>query len=93
MKHLTVDGGSILRIHAFLEHWGLINFIVDPIEKPNNFYLPKPFNFKSPVYIDTSFLICKNNHFNNNNNNIDNSNNKNNENNNLSANDNILIII
>ena len=89
MKHLAGDGGSILRIHAFLEHWGLINFKVDPIEKPNNCYLPKAFNFKSPVYIDTSFLISKNNHINNNNNNNDNSNNKNNENNNLSTNNNL----
>ena len=76
-KHLAGDGCSILRIHAFLEHWGLINFKVeDNFIKPNNGYLPKAFNFKSPVYIDTSFLMEKNlsnNNFINNKNN-DNSN-------------------
>ena len=77
-KHLAGDGCSILRIHAFLEHWGLINFKVeDNFIKPNNGYLPKAFNFKSPVYIDTSFLMGKNlnnNNFGNNKNKIDNNN-------------------
>ena len=80
-KHLAGDGCSILRIHAFLEHWGLINFKVDNILKPNTGYLPKAFNFKSPVYIDTSFLMGNSS----NNNSI---NNKNNDNSNVGLNNN-----
>ena len=48
-----------MRIHAFLEHWGLINFNVDANNKPSNTILPKVFNFKSPVYVD--FSTKKNN--------------------------------
>jgi len=29
-RNLAGDVGSILRIHSFLEHWGLINFLVVP---------------------------------------------------------------
>lgn len=29
-RNLAGDVCSILRIHAFLEYWGLINFNVDP---------------------------------------------------------------
>lgn len=29
-KNLPSDVCSIIRLHAFLEHWGLINFNVDP---------------------------------------------------------------
>lgn len=45
-----------MRIHAFLEHWGIINFNLDPINKSNNNVLPKAFNFKSPIYLDISLL-------------------------------------
>lgn len=48
-----------MRIHAFLEHWGLINFNVDPNNKPTNPLLPKVFNYKSPVYVDASSFIVK----------------------------------
>jgi hypothetical protein len=50
-----------MRIHAFLEHWGLINFNVDPSSKPNNPLLPKAFNYKSPVYVDASSFMVKGN--------------------------------
>ncbi|CDW80830.1 swi snf and rsc complex subunit ssr2 [Stylonychia lemnae] len=33
-KNLPSDVCSIIRLHAFLEHWGLINFNVDPQLKP-----------------------------------------------------------
>ncbi len=36
-RHLAGDVCSIIRIHAFLEHWGLINFSVDPYVKPHKF--------------------------------------------------------
>ena len=33
-RNLPGDVCSIIRLHAFLEHWGLINFNVDPNLKP-----------------------------------------------------------
>ena len=33
-KNLPGDVCSIIRLHAFLEHWGLINFNVDPQLRP-----------------------------------------------------------
>ena len=58
-RHLAGDACSILRIHALLEHWGLINFKVDPRIKPTDPFLPKAFNFKSPIYVDASSFIIK----------------------------------
>lgn len=48
-----------MRIHAFLEHWGIINFTVDPSTKPLNPLLPKAFNYKSPIYVDASSFLVK----------------------------------
>ena len=50
-RHLSGDVCSIIRLHSFLEHWGLINFKVDPLLKPTNSFLPKSYNFKCPIYI------------------------------------------
>ena len=58
-RHLSGDVCAIIRLHSFLEHWGLINFKVDPLYKPTNSFLPKAFNFKSPIYIDAVFLLEK----------------------------------
>jgi hypothetical protein len=58
-RHLSGDVCSIMRIHAFLEHWGIINFNVDPSSKPTNPLLPKAFNYKSPVYVDASSFTTK----------------------------------
>ena len=33
-RHLSGDACAILRVHAFLEKWGLINFNVQPDQKP-----------------------------------------------------------
>lgn len=55
-KHLSGDVCSIMRIHAFLEHWGLINFNLEAANKANNTIIPKAFNFKSPIYLDISTL-------------------------------------
>lgn len=41
-----------MRIHAFLEHWGLINFNLESANKINKTFHPKVFNFKSPVYLN-----------------------------------------
>jgi hypothetical protein len=48
-----------MRIHAFLEHWGLINFNVESGNKPTNPLIPKAFNYKSPVYVDASSFLVK----------------------------------
>mmetsp|Transcript_45565 Transcript_45565/g.33312 ORF Transcript_45565/g.33312 Transcript_45565/m.33312 type:complete len:144 (+) Transcript_45565:451-882(+) len=40
-RHLAGDVCSILRVHAFLEHWGLINFNVEPYLKPHHIALVK----------------------------------------------------
>ena len=40
-----------------MEHWGLINFKINPQIKPNNIFVPKGFNYKTPIYIDSSSLI------------------------------------
>jgi hypothetical protein len=45
-----------MRIHAFLEHWGLINFNLEAANKANNTIIPKALNFKSPIYLDISTL-------------------------------------
>ena len=58
-RHLSGDVCAIIRLHSFLEHWGLINFKVDPLYKPTNSFLPKAFNFKSPIYIDAVYLLEK----------------------------------
>ena len=38
-KNLAGDVCSILRIHAFLEHWGIINFNFDPKLNPQSILL------------------------------------------------------
>ena len=61
-RHLSGDVCAILRLHKLLNQWGLINFKLDPKFKPNNNFIPKSFNFKSPIYIDSStFIIDKDN--------------------------------
>ena len=61
-RHLSGDVMAILRLHNFLERWGLINFKLEPKYKPNNNFVPKSFNYKAPIYIDSSsFLIEKDN--------------------------------
>ena len=57
-KHLAGDTGAIMRIHSFLEHWGIINFKINPKFKPN--FIPKAFNFKSPIFIDSSLFMFDN---------------------------------
>ncbi|EGR31581.1 swi snf and rsc complex subunit ssr2, putative [Ichthyophthirius multifiliis] len=41
-KNLAGDVCSILRIHAFLEHWGIINFSCDPKQNSQSILLQKP---------------------------------------------------
>jgi hypothetical protein len=38
-RHLSGDACAIIRVHAFLEKWGLINFNVNPELKPQRFSL------------------------------------------------------
>jgi hypothetical protein len=48
-KNLPGDVCSIIRLHAFLEHWGLINFNVDPLLKPAKVQLS---NALDPTLVD-----------------------------------------
>jgi SWIRM-associated domain at the N-terminal/SWIRM domain/Myb-like DNA-binding domain/Zinc finger, ZZ type len=41
-RQLRGDACSILRVHEFLEHWGLINFEVDPETMPQPSFVPPP---------------------------------------------------
>ena len=41
-RNLCGDACGIIRIHGFLEHWGLINFNVDPSACPQNLFHEKP---------------------------------------------------
>ncbi|EME31372.1 SWI/SNF related-matrix-associated actin-dependent regulator ofchromatin subfamily C [Galdieria sulphuraria] len=44
-RHLAGDACAIMRIHAFLEHWGLINYNIDASNRPS------PTSFGSPPVI------------------------------------------
>ncbi|KAJ8905371.1 hypothetical protein NDN08_001878 [Rhodosorus marinus] len=41
-RHLAGDACAILRVHVFLEHWGLINHGVDPQTRPQPMIVPPP---------------------------------------------------
>lgn len=58
-RHLYGDVCAIMRIHAFLEGWGLINFNVDPKYLPVNPYSLKSNTYKNSIYIDSSMFNNK----------------------------------
>ena len=61
-RYLSGDVNGIMRLHNFLQKWGLINYKLDPKYKPNNNFAIKTLNYKAPIYIDSSsFLIEKDN--------------------------------
>ncbi|KAF2713249.1 SWIRM-domain-containing protein [Pleomassaria siparia CBS 279.74] len=45
-RNLAGDVCAIMRVHAFLEQWGLINYQVDPQERPSNIGPPSTGHFK-----------------------------------------------
>lgn len=55
-RHLTGDVCAILRVHAFLEYWGLINYGTDPETKP---YLSSSMRSRhsrpTPMHLDSHF--------------------------------------
>lgn len=56
-RHLAGDACAIIRLHAFLELWGLINFNVDPFQKPHKISLNREGSF-------TKYLVnAANKHF------------------------------
>lgn len=57
-KTLPGDACSIMRIHAFLEHWGLINFYIEPQNHPKSLFLNKP-NYTSEMVLEFSQKDCK----------------------------------
>ncbi|EPS43505.1 hypothetical protein H072_2530 [Dactylellina haptotyla CBS 200.50] len=50
-RNLTGDSGAIMRVHRFLEQWGLINYQVDPEKRPNN--VGPPFTGHFRIIADT----------------------------------------
>ena len=48
-KKLPGDICSIIRLHAFLEHWGLINFNVEPYLRPPKIQLGESGNISQSV--------------------------------------------
>lgn len=50
-----------MKIHSFLEKWGIINYSVDPTTRPIHPLQPKSFNYKTPVYVDASSYNVKGN--------------------------------
>lgn len=48
-KNLPSDVCSIIRLHAFLEHWGLINFNVDPQLRPTKIQLGGSGNINNTI--------------------------------------------
>jgi hypothetical protein len=48
-RNLPGDVCSIIRLHAFLEHWGIINFNVDPLYKPAKVQLGASGNINSQL--------------------------------------------
>ncbi len=59
-RHLGGDVCGILRVHAFLEQWGLINFNVEPFYKPHKISVIKEGAFnKVLVNAANRYLLCK----------------------------------
>ncbi|OAD75248.1 hypothetical protein PHYBLDRAFT_93251, partial [Phycomyces blakesleeanus NRRL 1555(-)] len=50
-RNMTGDVCAIIRVHAFLEQWGLINYQVDPGSKPSN--VGPPFAGQFKMMMDT----------------------------------------
>ncbi|CAI6334113.1 unnamed protein product [Periconia digitata] len=48
-RNLAGDVCAIMRVHAFLEQWGLINYQVDPQERPSNIGPPSTSHFRLTV--------------------------------------------
>ncbi|PXF43560.1 SWI/SNF and RSC complexes subunit ssr2 [Gracilariopsis chorda] len=52
-RHLAGDVCAILRVHAFLEHWGLINFGTEPESKPHlNSSMRSRYSRPKPIFLD-----------------------------------------
>lgn len=54
------DVCTLMRVHAFLETWGLINFSVEPYLKPHKFSLLKESSYsKVLVNAANKHYLCK----------------------------------
>ncbi|KAI9499391.1 hypothetical protein BDB00DRAFT_949251 [Zychaea mexicana] len=58
-RNMTGDVCAIIRVHAFLEQWGLINYQVDPDAKPSN--IGPPFSGQFKTIADMPKLLGANN--------------------------------
>mmetsp|Transcript_6057 Transcript_6057/g.5465 ORF Transcript_6057/g.5465 Transcript_6057/m.5465 type:complete len:194 (+) Transcript_6057:155-736(+) len=60
-RHLSGDVCGIMRVHAFLEQWGLINFNVEPYCKPHKISIIKESGYsKVLVNAANKHQLCKN---------------------------------
>ncbi|KAI0565702.1 SWIRM domain containing protein [Gracilaria domingensis] len=52
-RHLAGDVCAILRVHAFLEHWGLINYGTEPESKPHlHSSMRSRYSRPKPIFLD-----------------------------------------
>jgi len=58
-RHLAGDVCGIIRIHAFLEHWGIINFSVDPYLKPHKMSLSRAEALDTKVLVNSGGVITE----------------------------------
>lgn len=58
-RHLSGDVCAIMRVHAFLEQWGLINFNVQPYLKPHKISVIKESSYnKVLINAANKYLLC-----------------------------------
>jgi hypothetical protein len=59
-KYLRGDVGSIFRVHSFLEKHGLINFNIDPYNKPHKISIIKESSYdKVIINAANRYYLCK----------------------------------
>ena len=59
-RHLAGDVCALMRVHGFLEHWGLINFNVEPYYKPHKISVIKEASYnKVLVNAANKYLLGK----------------------------------
>ena len=62
-RHLSGDVCAIMRVHAFLEQWGLINFNVDPFKKPHKISVIKETSYNKVLVNSANKYLLGNLYF------------------------------
>lgn len=52
-RQLAGDVNGILRVHSFLDHWGIINFCADPQTKPHRMSMSRPEILDTKILVNT----------------------------------------